>query len=54
LEGDVLWLEDKGLNFTQSQITTGPRIGVAYAGEDALLPYRFYVKGNNYVSKPNK
>jgi DNA-3-methyladenine glycosylase len=54
LEGDVLWLEDKGLNFTESQITTSPRIGVAYAGEDASLPYRFYVKGNKYVSKPNK
>ena len=54
LQSGTLWLEDRGLNFTDDQITTGPRIGVDYAGEDALLPYRFYVKGDIYVSKPNK
>ena len=54
LQSDELWIEDRGLNFTDEQIATVPRIGVAYAGEDALLPYRFYVKGNIYVSKPNK
>ncbi|MEN0054767.1 MAG: DNA-3-methyladenine glycosylase [Mucilaginibacter sp.] len=54
LQSDTIWLEDRGLNFTDEQITAGPRIGVAYAKEDALLPYRFYVKGDIYVSKPNK
>jgi DNA-3-methyladenine glycosylase len=54
LQSDTLWIEDKGLSFTDDQIAAAPRIGVAYAGEDALLPYRFYVKGNIYVSKPNK
>lgn len=54
LQSDTLWIEDKGLSFTDDQIAAVPRIGVAYAGEDALLPYRFYVKGNAYVSKPNK
>jgi DNA-3-methyladenine glycosylase len=54
LQSDTLWIEDRGLNFPDEQITIGPRIGVSYAGEDAFLPYRFYVKGNKYVSKPNK
>ena len=54
LQSDTLWIEDKGLSFSDDQIAAVPRIGVAYAGEDALLPYRFYVKGNIYVSKPNK
>jgi DNA-3-methyladenine glycosylase len=54
LQSDVLWIEDKGLTFDTEQVAAVPRIGVAYAGEDALLPYRFYVKGNIYVSKPNK
>lgn len=27
------------------------RIGVDYAGEDALLPYRYYIGGNPFVSK---
>ncbi|MDX5348959.1 MAG: hypothetical protein LPK19_17140 [Hymenobacteraceae bacterium] len=28
-----------------------PRVGVAYAQEDALRPWRFSVKGNKWVSK---
>jgi len=54
LQSDTLWIEDRGLTFTDEQIAAMPRVGVDYAGEDALLPYRFYVKGNPYVSKPNK
>jgi DNA-3-methyladenine glycosylase len=54
LQSDTLWIEDKGLIFTDEQVAAVPRIGVAYAAEDALLPYRFYVKNNIYVSKPNK
>jgi DNA-3-methyladenine glycosylase len=54
LQSDKLWIEDQGLTFANEEITAVPRIGVAYAAEDALLPYRFYVKGNIYVSKPNR
>jgi DNA-3-methyladenine glycosylase len=54
LQSDVIWVEDRGLTFPDEELAAGPRIGVDYAGEDALLPYRFYVKGNIYVSKPNK
>jgi DNA-3-methyladenine glycosylase len=54
LQGDVIWIEDRGLTFPDESITVVPRVGVGYAGDDALLPYRFYVKGNPYVSKPNK
>ena len=54
LQSDTLWIEDRGLTFTDEQIAAVSRIGVAYAGQDALLPYRFYVKGNKFVSKPNK
>ena len=54
LLGDVIWIEDRGLTFTDDEVAAVPRVGVAYAGEDALLPYRFFVKGNKYISKPNK
>ena len=54
LQSDTLWIEDRGLTFNDTEIAAVPRVGVDYAGEDALLPYRFYVKGNPYVSKPNK
>lgn len=52
LVGKNLWLEDDGFKLTASEIVTTTRIGVDYAGKDALLPYRFYIKGNPFVSKP--
>jgi DNA-3-methyladenine glycosylase len=54
LQSDTLWVEDCGLTFSDAEIAAVPRVGVDYAGDDALLPYRFLVKGNKYVSKPNK
>ncbi|QJD98041.1 DNA-3-methyladenine glycosylase [Mucilaginibacter robiniae] len=53
-QSDQLWIEDQGLTYAEENMVAAPRIGVAYAAEDALLPYRFYVKGNIYVSKPNR
>jgi DNA-3-methyladenine glycosylase len=51
LSGDVIWIEDRGLSFTGEEIVTAPRIGVDYAKEDALLPYRFYVKDSPFAKK---
>ncbi|MCC9065610.1 DNA-3-methyladenine glycosylase [Flavobacterium piscisymbiosum] len=53
LTGDEIWIEDHGIRYKSDEIIAGPRIGVAYAQEDALLPWRFFIKGNKYVSKPN-
>lgn len=39
--GNKIWLEDTGINVLKNEINTGTRIGVDYADEDALLPYRF-------------
>jgi DNA-3-methyladenine glycosylase len=49
LLGDNIWLEDRGLSF-QNEIMTGPRIGVDYARQDALLPYRFRIDAE-FVNK---
>ena len=47
LNGDIsIWQDD----FVVGEIESGPRIGVGYAAEDALLPYRFYLRGNPFVS----
>ncbi|WP_051887290.1 DNA-3-methyladenine glycosylase [Chryseobacterium piperi] len=54
LTGEEIWIEDRKIRYTSDEVIAGPRIGVAYAQEDALLPWRFFVKGNTYVSKPNK
>lgn len=53
-QSEEIWIEDCGLVLPEEQIAAVPRVGVAYAKEDALLPYRFYIKGNPYVSKPNR
>jgi len=44
LLGNFIFVEDRNLNFKNKDIDTGPRIGVDYAGKDALLPYRFRLK----------
>jgi DNA-3-methyladenine glycosylase len=46
-----IWLEDMGIKVKKSDIVSSPRIGIDYAGEDALLPWRFTIKGNVWVSK---
>ena len=50
LQSDALFIADDGYQLPADAIGVSPRIGVAYAGADALLPYRFYVRGNPYVS----
>ncbi|WP_421939604.1 DNA-3-methyladenine glycosylase [Pedobacter sp.] len=54
LHGEEVWLEDHGIRYSDEEIVATPRVGIAYAQEHALLPWRFFVKGNKYVSKPNK
>ncbi|WP_312992001.1 DNA-3-methyladenine glycosylase [Chryseobacterium flavum] len=51
LTGEEIWLEDHGISYSPEEIEAGPRVGVSYAQEDAFLPWRFWVKGNKYVSK---
>jgi DNA-3-methyladenine glycosylase len=46
LTGDVIWLEDRGIIVGEDDIIATTRIGVEYAGQDALLPYRFLVDFN--------
>lgn len=51
LSGSEIWIENHNTQYSLDKIESGPRVGVAYAGEDALLPWRFWIKGNKYVSK---
>jgi DNA-3-methyladenine glycosylase len=50
LSGDQVFIADDGYRPRKAEIGISPRIGVDYAGPDAELPYRFFVKGNRYVS----
>lgn len=51
LSSNTLWIEDTGVHYPDDKIIASPRVGVGYAEEDALLPYRFRVKGNPWTSK---
>ena len=49
-----VFIADDGYLLKQKDIVTTTRIGVDYAGEDALLPYRFFIRDNVYVSGRRK
>ncbi len=51
LLGPEIVLADDGTTIPSSEMIASPRIGVDYAGEDAQLHYRYYVKGNKFVSE---
>lgn len=47
---DIYIAEDDSSSVEEINIGKSSRIGIASAGADALLPYRYYLKGNKYVS----
>jgi len=52
LSGDDIYIEDVGTKIVLKQIVATKRIGIDYAGEDANLPWRFYIKDNKWISRP--
>ncbi len=50
LQGDTIWLAQQSQSIAESVIAS-PRVGVGYAAEDALLPWRFRIEGNKWCSK---
>lgn len=51
LNGNEVWVEEGVQRIHARNIMAGPRIGIDYAGEDALLPWRFTLTGNDWLSK---
>ena len=50
LSSKELFIADDDFSVSNKDIIASPRIGVDYAGEDAKLLYRFFIKGNPFVS----
>ena len=48
--GDSLFVADDGFLPAPEQIAAGPRIHIAYAGEAAQYPWRFWLRGNPCLS----
>jgi len=53
IESEIQIVDD-GLRYKKKELAVTTRIGVDYAGPDALLPYRYIVKENPYVSGKRK
>lgn len=49
LRGPVV-IADDGFQYPAGSLALSPRIGVDYAGQDAGLPYRFYIRHHPSVS----
>lgn len=43
LTGNRVWIEDRSYIIPEDKIIASPRIGIEYAKEDALLPWRFRI-----------
>lgn len=54
LLGDEIWIEGVAGKPSRTKIASGPRIGIDYAGEDAALPWRFWLMNNPWVSRISK
>lgn len=50
LSNGEIWIEDRK-KVPATQVAVSKRIGIDYAGEDALLPWRFTIHGNPWVSR---
>jgi DNA-3-methyladenine glycosylase len=50
LLGNKVWIEDAE-KIPRSQIAAGPRVGIDYAEEWKDKPWRFWIKGNPFVSR---
>ena len=50
LDNEV-WIEDLGKKIAKKDVQAGPRIGIDYAGEDAKLPWRFFIRENRWISR---
>jgi DNA-3-methyladenine glycosylase len=51
LTGAHIWIEHRNRLNNQMQIESSTRIGLNFKSDDALLPWRFTVKGSQWISK---
>jgi len=47
-------IEDDGVQILGMTIQKGTRVGVGYAGPAANFPWRFWIRGNPWVSRPSQ
>lgn len=50
LTSKMVWIEPKSTKL-EFKVAESKRVGIDYAGEDSLLPWRFSIIGNKFVSR---
>lgn len=51
LLSNKIWIEDRRLKISKKDIVKAKRVGVDYAGKCKDYLWRFYIKGNEFISK---
>ena len=51
LQSDEIWIEDRSNAIAEESIVACPRIGLNIEEPYKSIPWRFYIKGNKYVSR---
>jgi DNA-3-methyladenine glycosylase len=52
LQENEIWIEE-GDPVPEESIVASPRVGMNFEGPYKLIPWRFYIRGNRYVSRPH-
>lgn len=52
LLGSRVWIEPGDRSLPLSAVARGPRVGIDYAGPWAAMPWRFWIRGNAFMSRP--
>jgi len=50
LNSSTLWIEENSISISEKDILASPRVGVSYAEEHALLPWRFRLAPSQWTS----
>ncbi len=53
LNEDKIWIEDHPLEINHDEVIASARVGMNFDGPYKTIPWRFYIKGNQYVSRPH-
>ena len=51
LTGSRIWIEARGHAARAHEILASPRVGIGYAGADAVNPWRFRLRSNPWTSR---
>ena len=51
LLGNKIWLADCGIKIATKSVKATTRVGIDYAGDDAMLPWRFLINDNPWISR---